>query len=217
PRTPNSREVPAIMNPARRTALVLAAAALALTGCSATGSEPPGTEAAPKSSLSATPSPADTDSDTSVPSVLTAEPSGRGAPCISDMKKPGDFVIYDPIAKAKGDLTVTGASAVGKGVQFVEGEAVVVTSRSAFGPGLLIGPNWPVEKNKVLDAKTDLSTRANLIGMNVKDGQRVLPLLRFKVTPPAALDSLRLEYEDADRNSASVELPIGTKFSPGKC
>jgi hypothetical protein len=124
--------------------------------------------------------------------------------------------MFDPIAEARGDLTITEVSAVGTDVRLVAAEGVVVTSKPAFGPGIQVGGGWPMDSER-LRRKTDLSTRQALRGMELTDGQRVLPLFRVRAAEGALLDSLELSWTDANDIGGTVTLPVGTRFRGGRC
>jgi hypothetical protein len=189
-----------------------------LGGCSA-GGDDAGNEAdaRPTSADASTPSPVTTPSTKTARSAgLIAEPSGGQALCLEQRADSALTAMFNPIAEARGDLTITKVSAVGTDVRLVAAEGVVVTSKPAFGPGLEVGGGWPMHSDR-LQRKTDLSTRQELRGMELTDGQRVLPLFRVRAAKGALLDALELSWTDANDDSGTVALPVGTRFSGGRC
>jgi hypothetical protein len=147
---------------------------------------------------------------------LVAEPRGGWVSCMSHVKVSDVVAMYEPIARADGDVTITGARAVGTKVRLVGTEGVVVTADPAFGPGSLTDDTWPIT-GKSLRSKTDVSTRQELRGMRLTDGQRVLPLFAVRVVPGGTLDGLELTYTDASDSTRSVTLPMRTRFARGVC
>lgn len=198
--------------------LTTAVTVVVLGGCSASGGDG-GNEAdgQPASSDASTPSPTTTPSiETARPASLMAEPSGGQASCLEQRAGSALTAMFDPIAEARGDLTITKVRAVGTDVRLVAAEGVVVTSKPAFGPGIQVGGGWPMD-SELLQKKTDLSTRQELQGMELMDGQRVLPLFRVRAAKGALLDSLELSWTDPDDNGGTVTLPVGTRFGGGPC
>jgi hypothetical protein len=69
-----------------------------------------------------------------------------------------------------------------------------------------------------LAGKSDLSTRTDLVGMSVADGQRILPLVRVEVDPHSELAGIWLTYTWGDgTDTAEVLLPVHTRFAAGMC
>lgn len=203
----------------RTVRLVTAAVTVAaLAGCSSDGGNGSNeADARPTSADASAPSPNATPSvETVRPASLTAEPSGGQASCVEQRAASALTAMFDPIAEARGDLTITEVRAVGTDVRLVAAEGVVVTSKPAFGPGIQVGGGWPMDSER-LRRKTDLSTRQELRGMVLTDGQRVLPLFRVRAAKGALLDSLELSWTDANDSGGTVTLPLGTSFSGGRC
>ncbi|MCW2791191.1 MAG: hypothetical protein JWO76_289 [Nocardioides sp.] len=207
---------PSSRRPARHTALLLAALALALSGCSSSDNDSDGSPAATNTpGTSSTPDPSPTED--AQPSALEAEAEGGGTLCSARTARHQKVSLYDPIASAHGDLTITDVSATGSDVAILDAEGVVVTARPAFGPGVFIGGAWPIP-DKPLAGKTDLSTRTDLVGMKVADGGRVLPLVRVEVNPHSELIGIRLTYTWGDgTDTAKVVLPVHTRFAARTC
>ncbi len=198
--------------------LTAAVTVAALAGCSVSGDDG-GNEAdgRPTSADTSTPGPTTTPSiETARPASLMAEPSGGQVSCVSQRAGSALTALFDPIAEARGDLTITEVRAVGTDVRLVAAEGVVVTAKPAFGPGAQVGGGWPIDSER-LQRKTDLSTRQELRGMELTDGQRVLPLFRVRAAKGALLDGLELSWTDANDTGGTVTLPVGTRFSRGRC
>jgi hypothetical protein len=192
-------------------------AAGALSGCSAEGGQTD-ERAVPPPATAESPAGVDTSppDETVGRSILVASTRGSSASCLSHTTASSLVAMYDPIAQAEGDVTITGVRAVGRKVRLVATEGVIVTSEPAFGPGILTDDRWPID-DKWLRGKTDLSTRQALRGMTLADGQRLLPLFAVRGGPGSTLDGLVLTYVDAGDNSGRVTLPIGTRFDGGTC
>lgn len=198
--------------------LTAAVTVAVLGGCSA-GGDGGGNEADRRSTSAdaSTPSPITPPStETARRASLMAEPSGGQASCVQQRTGSALTAMFGPIAEARGDLSITKVSAAGTDVRLVAAEGVVVTSKPAFGPGIQVGGGWPMDSDR-LQRKTDLSTRQELRGMELTDGQRVLPLIRVRAPKGALLDTLKLSWTDAKYNSGTVNLPVGTRFSGGRC
>lgn len=199
--------------------LMSAVAVAALAGCSADGDDrvngadapPTGAAGALAPSASAAPS-----LDAPRPARLTAEPSGGQASCVEQRTASATTAMFDPIAKARGDLTITAVSALGPDVRLVAAEGVVVTSKPTNGPGIQVGGGWPMDSER-LRRKTEISTRQDLRGMEMTDGQRVLPLIRVRTAKGAVLDGIELSWTDAGGRGGTVTLPIDTTFSGAPC
>lgn len=194
-----------------------AAAVVALAACSADGDRRGSEGETRPSPDTSAPRPAATPSvEAPRPTSLRADASGGRASCVEQRAASALTAMFDPIAEARGDLTITEVSTVGTDVRLVAAEGVVVTSRPAFGPGIQVGGGWPMD-SKRLRRKTDLSTRQELRGMELTDGQRVLPLFRVRAAKGARLDGLSLSWTDANDISGTVTLPVGTRFSGSRC
>lgn len=203
--------------PVGRAALLLTAVAtLALAGCSSSSSDGAASPANTPPTVNTTPQPSP--SDDSRPAALIAEENGGSTTCVSQTKRRRTMALYDPIAKADGDLTITDAIVTGHGVRLMDSQGVLVTSRPAFGPGAMIGGGWPIQ-DLDLARRVDLGSRTNLVGMQLAAGDRVLPLAHVRVNPGARLDGLRLTYTAgaADSDATEVVLHLGTRFAKGKC
>jgi hypothetical protein len=152
------------------------------------------------------------------PVELAYQDQGGRVSCVEHTAPNSVTSMYSPTGKAHGDLVIIGVKAVGNGVKLVGADGVLVTSRPGFGPGSMIGPDWPITKDASLTENTDLSTRRRLDGMQLRDGQRVLPLFAVRVDPGSVLAGLAVTYTDLDHNNeATTVLKVGTKFARGRC
>ena len=101
--------------------LTAAVTVAVLGGCSA-GGDDGGNEAdaRPTSADASVPSPTTTPSiETARPASLMAEPSGGQASCVEQRAASALTAMFNPIAEARGDLTITNVSTVGTDVRLV--------------------------------------------------------------------------------------------------
>ena len=173
---------------------------------------------APSSTAAAGETPTSDDAeDATAPATLVAERSGGRVSCVAKTTSNELVTLYDSIAQATGDLTITRVRAGGDGLRVVGAEGVLVTANPAFGPGISIGDRWPIPADRMLRQKTDITSRAELKGMALSEDDRVLPLVALRADPGAVLDELLLTYRDAAGRSAEVSLPVHTRFAAGRC
>ncbi|MDN4162817.1 hypothetical protein [Nocardioides abyssi] len=214
----------------------LLALALLATGCAedepdAAPAEPSSSSSSssssPASSSSASPtapgSPA-SGSASGGPGELVAERNGTSAPCIEQVR-PGDRIaLHDPVLVARGPVTITGVEPVpsdGRLRLLPDPQVVTVTADPAFGPGIQVGEDWPITATAELRRATDWAGRGDLVGREVADGERILPLLGVRlsrdVRGPVLLEGFEVRYESEDGTGSSVLAEVGSNLSPGRC
>lgn len=141
-------------------ALSPAAAACSDGGDEPEAGEPAATGTAPSTTAPAgdTSPPAEAEEEPA-PARLIAERSGGRVSCVADTARGELVTLYDSIAQASGDLTITRVRASGRGVRLTGAEGVLVTAKPAWGPGVSIGDRWPIPADPMLRDKADLSSR----------------------------------------------------------
>lgn len=177
------------------------------------------------SSSAGTPSPTTepSGSPAAEPARLVAERNGTRVPCIEEMRSGDRLSIYDPVLRAEGDLTVVRVEPVTDGTVTLldEPQVVTVTADPAFGPGIAVGEDWPIGRNAELRDATEWADRGPLAGRAVADGERVLPLLGFRVVDlprgGSVLEGVDVVYEDAAGTEQTVRAALGTRLAPGRC
>ncbi|MDN4174363.1 hypothetical protein QWY28_15470 [Nocardioides sp. SOB77] len=217
--------------PVAYAAPVLALALLA-GGCSGDDPATPTDGPAPTSSAptsAATSSDSSTPSDRATttpaaPSRLVAEDPGSSVACVQRFRAGDRLSIYDPILVAEGDVTITGIDVVPNTglLRFLPRQQVVtVTADPAFGPGIAYGDDWPIERNAELREKTEWADRGPLVGREVADGERILPLLGLRAAPQArgdlVLEGIDVHYRSAGGDAGTARAEIGTRLTPGRC
>lgn len=113
---------------------------------------------------------------------------------------------YDPVIVADGDLTIGEVHAVGDGVELVDAEGLVVVG-NPHDVGRGTNSEWPWPEDRMLE-KVDPASRTELVGMAVRDGQNVLPLLRLRFEPDSHLRGLSIEYEGDTGNHDTLFVPM---------
>lgn len=130
--------------------------------------------------------------------------------CSAPTPEPVTETLYDPVIVADGDLTIGDVRAVGDGVELVDAEgAVLVGNPHDVGRGMSV--SWPWQDDRRLPI--DSATRAGLVGMTVRDGQNVLPLLRLRFAPDSHLRGLSIDYTWGEDNHAQLFVQMDSTYA----
>ncbi|MCW2855202.1 MAG: hypothetical protein JWR52_817 [Marmoricola sp.] len=171
-----------------RTAVIAAGVlgAVVVAGCGSSAT--PG--AKPPSSPSTTPV-----------AALRVQDGGAGI-CLQSVTVPTDFGYWRAVLTATQSLRITGVG-VGAGADVtVHGGLALALTGSAVSAGIA---HWPMSGPGELRHEVNWSARKGLIGVHLKAGQVVLPLIHVNAQPDGHLDTADVRYRtDAGLDGVAV-------------
>lgn len=196
------------MTPSRTTAALAAVTTLVVLLAGCTGDDDPAPAAT-----------APTAREAAAPSLAVGRTGGPA--CLDEGAAVRRVGVSDPTVVATGDLTIVSAEALGTGVSLFGSQGVVLTD-PPDDPVSFSGTDWPIDLGPPVTARGfDASSRTDLVGMRVADGQQVQPLLGLEVADGisnAALTGVRLTWTSAEREeTGSLDVPFAYSFPEGTC
>lgn len=147
-------------------------------------------------------------------SVLRVSGSGLGV-CLPQIVGQGDFGYWNGELTATQALEITGVKVgTGSDVQLRGGTGVRVIRPVTGGSGLA---PWPMSGPGRLAHEVSWATRAGLLGLRMKAGETVLPIIHLHAQPGSRLDTVEFDYRTTGGQTGSAVLSVFFKLSRETC
>lgn len=147
-------------------------------------------------------------------SILEVSGSGLGV-CLPPIVGQGDFGYWNGELTATQALEITAVKAgTGSGVQVRGGTGVRVV-RPVTG-GSAIAP-WPMSNPGPLAHEVSWATRSGLLGLRMKAGETVLPIIHLHTAPGSQLDTVDVDFRTTAGQTGTAVLNVLFKHSRETC